>query len=142
MMFRGRRVLVTGATGFIGGRLLERLVVEEGATVRALVRDFSRAPRIARFPIEMIAGETYRACQRAVRLRKERNCLHCYFEGFCDTTPMHEHGSVDGAGRCVVHRRAIREIETVLRGTGVDRATIGEWAREALATASGTPIGV
>jgi uncharacterized protein len=92
--------------------------------------------------IEMIAGETYRACQRAVRLRKERNCLHCDFEGFCDTTPMHEHGSVDGAGRCVVHRRAIREIETVLRGAGVDRATIGEWAREALATASGTPIGV
>jgi nucleoside-diphosphate-sugar epimerase len=57
MMFRGTRVLVTGATGFIGGRLLERLVIEEGATVRALVRDFSRAPRIARFPIEMVPGD-------------------------------------------------------------------------------------
>ena len=41
---RGARVLVTGATGFIGGRLVERLVVEEGAAVRALVRNFSRAP--------------------------------------------------------------------------------------------------
>lgn len=34
---KGRRVLVTGAGGFIGSRLCERLV-EEGAEVRALVR--------------------------------------------------------------------------------------------------------
>jgi len=53
----GSRVLVTGATGFIGGRLVERLVREEGAQVRALVRTFANAPRIARFPIEMIPGD-------------------------------------------------------------------------------------
>jgi nucleoside-diphosphate-sugar epimerase len=53
----GSRVLVTGATGFIGGRLVERLVREEGARVRALVRTFANAPRIARFPIEMIPGD-------------------------------------------------------------------------------------
>ena len=54
---RGSRVLVTGATGFIGGRLVERLVREEGATVRALVRNFANAPRIARFGIEMVPGD-------------------------------------------------------------------------------------
>jgi nucleoside-diphosphate-sugar epimerase len=54
---RGARVLVTGATGFIGGRLVERLVREEGASVRALVRNFANAPRIARFAIEMTAGD-------------------------------------------------------------------------------------
>lgn len=53
----GRRVLVTGGTGFIGGRLVERLVTQCGASVRVLVRNFSRAPRVARFPIEMIAGD-------------------------------------------------------------------------------------
>jgi nucleoside-diphosphate-sugar epimerase len=53
----GARVLVTGATGFIGGRLIERLVREEGATVRALVRNFANAPRIARFAIEMMPGD-------------------------------------------------------------------------------------
>jgi nucleoside-diphosphate-sugar epimerase len=62
------RVLVTGATGFIGGRLVERLVREEGATVRALVRNFANAPRIARFPIEMIPGDlsSPEALERAV----------------------------------------------------------------------------
>src|SRR5262249_44782236 len=34
------KVLITGATGFIGGRLAERLVVEHGAHVRALVRNY------------------------------------------------------------------------------------------------------
>src|SRR3954462_12358629 len=53
----GARGLVTGATGFIGGRLVERLVREEGASVRALVRNFANAPRIARFAIEMIPGD-------------------------------------------------------------------------------------
>jgi nucleoside-diphosphate-sugar epimerase len=62
------RVLVTGATGFIGGRLVERLVREKGATVRALVRNFANAPRIARFPIEMIPGDlsSPEALERAV----------------------------------------------------------------------------
>ncbi len=49
-------VLVTGATGFIGGRLVERLILEEGARVRVLLRDFAHAPRVARFPVEMIGG--------------------------------------------------------------------------------------
>src|SRR4051812_5654936 len=53
----GRTVLVTGATGFIGGRLVEHLIRAEGANVRALVRNFARAPRLARFPVEMVAGD-------------------------------------------------------------------------------------
>src|SRR4051812_6307927 len=44
MPFGGRSVLVTGAGGFIGGHLVERLV-HEGARVRALVRYNSRNER-------------------------------------------------------------------------------------------------
>lgn len=51
------RVLITGGTGFIGGRLVERLLLESGAKVRVLVRNFARAPRISRFPIEMLPGD-------------------------------------------------------------------------------------
>lgn len=57
MKLSGKQVLVTGATGFVGGRLVEKLVIEQHANVRVLVRNFSRASRIARFDIEMVPGD-------------------------------------------------------------------------------------
>ena len=57
MTLCGRQILVTGATGFIGGRLVEKLYLEHGAVIRALVRDIPRAARIARFPVEFVHGD-------------------------------------------------------------------------------------
>ncbi|MEM7145846.1 MAG: NAD-dependent epimerase/dehydratase family protein [Verrucomicrobiota bacterium] len=57
MKLSNTRVLVTGATGFIGGRLIERLILQEGAAVTALVRHFKRASRLARFDVQMKAGD-------------------------------------------------------------------------------------
>jgi nucleoside-diphosphate-sugar epimerase len=57
MTLRGQKVFVTGASGFIGGRLVEKLVLDEGAEVVALVRKFMNASRLARFPIKMVAGD-------------------------------------------------------------------------------------
>ncbi len=54
---RGRTVLVTGGTGFIGGRLVERLSRQCGAQVRALVRNLMKAPRLARHDVQMIQGD-------------------------------------------------------------------------------------
>ncbi|MBI5303323.1 MAG: NAD-dependent epimerase/dehydratase family protein [Chloroflexi bacterium] len=39
MNLQDAKILITGANGFIGGRLAERLIAEEGARVRGLVRD-------------------------------------------------------------------------------------------------------
>jgi nucleoside-diphosphate-sugar epimerase len=55
-MLKGKKVLVTGAPGFIGCRLVEKLMLEQGADVRALVHKFNRAARLARFPVEMCPG--------------------------------------------------------------------------------------
>ena len=51
------RILITGATGFIGSRLCERLTLVHKFPYRALVRNFSRANRIARMDAEMVSGE-------------------------------------------------------------------------------------
>jgi nucleoside-diphosphate-sugar epimerase/predicted dehydrogenase len=50
---RGSKVLVTGATGFIGGRLVERLLKEQGARIRCTIRVGRSDTRLSRFPVEM-----------------------------------------------------------------------------------------
>lgn len=57
-MIAVKKVLITGATGFIGGRLVEKLILYHGVEVRTLVRDFAHASRIARFNVEMVEGST------------------------------------------------------------------------------------
>jgi predicted dehydrogenase/nucleoside-diphosphate-sugar epimerase len=52
-----RRALITGATGFIGGRVAEVLSLRDGWEVRALVHNPSRASRLARLPVEMVLGD-------------------------------------------------------------------------------------
>lgn len=57
---RGRKVVVTGASGFIGGRLAERLALHHGADVHVLVRRPASAARLARFPVTFHLGDVTR----------------------------------------------------------------------------------
>ncbi len=54
MEIRGLLALVTGASGFIGGRLVERLAIEEGVRVRAMVRNLEKAERLRKLPLEIV----------------------------------------------------------------------------------------
>jgi nucleoside-diphosphate-sugar epimerase len=51
-----QRALVTGATGFTGGHLCERLA-RKGYRVRALVRDRRRASGLRRWDVETVVGD-------------------------------------------------------------------------------------
>ncbi|MGW7026923.1 NAD-dependent epimerase/dehydratase family protein [Streptomyces xanthophaeus] len=50
----GRTVAVTGASGFIGGRLVERLALGTHAQIRPVVRGFGRAARLSVLPQDRI----------------------------------------------------------------------------------------
>jgi nucleoside-diphosphate-sugar epimerase len=54
---QGARVLVLGASGFVGGRLVERLVVESGAEVRTLMRRVATGSTAVRFPLDVQIGD-------------------------------------------------------------------------------------
>lgn len=44
-----KKYLITGGTGFIGGRLIEQLLVNHQSSVTTILRNFTNAARIARF---------------------------------------------------------------------------------------------
>lgn len=67
-----RRVLITGATGFIGGRLCEVLALSGICEARAFVHSTGSAARIGRLPIDFAIGDL---C--------DRKSVVCAIEG-CD----------------------------------------------------------
>ena len=74
--------LVTGATGFLGGRLVERLVVERGVRVRVALRDFARAARLSRFNIQMRRAELTDPEAVGAALRGCDSVYHCAHDFF------------------------------------------------------------
>ncbi len=75
----GSKVVVTGATGFIGGRLAERLL-EQGAQVRCLVRNFGHATRIARLRPEIVAADLADASAIDQAIAGQDIVFHCAYD--------------------------------------------------------------
>lgn len=55
--FQNTGILVTGGTGFIGGRLVERLALEEKACVRVLVHNWHKATWVSRTTATLLGGD-------------------------------------------------------------------------------------
>ncbi|MEM9356997.1 MAG: NAD-dependent epimerase/dehydratase family protein [Pseudomonadota bacterium] len=75
----GSTVLVTGATGFIGGRLTERLL-EQGVKVRCTVRNFGHATRIARLGPEMVGVELTDTDKMDEVIKGVDYVIHCAYD--------------------------------------------------------------
>jgi nucleoside-diphosphate-sugar epimerase len=106
----GRRVLVTGATGFIGGRLVERLIVEHGAEVRVLVRNLAAAARLARFPVTVLRGDITSSPDLAVAIQGCDAVFHCAY----GTSGSQKH-------RAYINREGTRRVLEASRAASVGR---------------------
>jgi nucleoside-diphosphate-sugar epimerase len=72
----GRRVLVTGAGGFIGGRIAEVLHLR-GDEPRAGVRRWSSAARVGRLPVDIVACDVRDPDQLARAMAGVSAVVHC-----------------------------------------------------------------
>ncbi len=70
------RCLITGATGFIGGHLAERLA-EEGRRVRCLVRSTSDTTLLQRLGVELVLGDITKPESLPGALAGCRQVFHC-----------------------------------------------------------------
>ncbi|RSS81364.1 NAD-dependent epimerase/dehydratase family protein [Streptomyces sp. WAC06614] len=109
----GRTVAVTGASGFIGGRLVERLVLGTEARVRPVVRGFGRAARLSVLPqdrLEFRQGDLL-----------DPTTLRAAFEG-CDTVVHCAFGSSgDEDGRWAASVEGTANVLAAARAAGVRR---------------------
>jgi nucleoside-diphosphate-sugar epimerase len=72
-----RRILVTGAGGFIGGRIVEVLHELNPGSVRAGVRRWSSAARIGRLPIEIMQCDINSAGSVRSAMNGVTEVVHC-----------------------------------------------------------------
>jgi len=83
-IFSGKRILVTGATGFIGGHLARRLLAQ-GAQVRVFARDATRAAPLVKAGAELVVGDL-RDATTLVRAAQDRQIIF-HFGGVMSLNP-------------------------------------------------------
>ncbi|GJD80547.1 Inositol 2-dehydrogenase/D-chiro-inositol 3-dehydrogenase [Methylobacterium gregans] len=75
----GARVVVTGASGFIGGRLVERLV-RAGIDVTCIIREIGSATRLARLPVRLVKADLTDPAAIGAALRGADTVFHCAYD--------------------------------------------------------------
>jgi len=74
-----RRILVTGAGGFIGGRVAESIFLSRFGVARAGIRRWSSAARLCRFPIEIALCDLSEPSQLESAVGGMTAVVHCAY---------------------------------------------------------------
>jgi len=103
------KVLVTGATGFIGGRLVERLVREHDVQVRCIIRDFGRAARVGRLPVELVPVDLSNGGDVDLAVDDIDYVFHCAYDN------QSRHQNIDGLRNLIeaCAKRSVRRLVEV-----------------------------
>ncbi|HJT81704.1 MAG TPA: NAD(P)-dependent oxidoreductase [Chthoniobacterales bacterium] len=89
-----QRVLITGATGFVGCRLAE-VLVGKGIDVTGMVRSWHKAARLARLPIRMVQGDLLNPGSVREAMRNCDTVFHCALDSSSDGA-AHRQAMVEG----------------------------------------------
>jgi predicted dehydrogenase/nucleoside-diphosphate-sugar epimerase len=95
--------LVTGATGFIGGRIVEALYMSQDRKVRASARQWSTAARLGRFPVDIVSLDLLDRKTIEEALDGVTEVIHCA-KGSQEVTVNGTRNLIDLAFQRGVHR--------------------------------------
>jgi len=111
-MLSKARILITGATGFIGGRLLERLAVLN-SDIRVVTSNFSNCARVSRYDVEIVKADLL---DQKAMANVAKGCdviFHCAYRFGGSSKEKHEanvggtsalaSGALKNGVRCFVH---------------------------------------
>ena len=73
------KTLITGASGFIGSRIAERLWLDYAIAARCLVRNHANAARLARLPVVMCPGDVLDISSLENAMADSRVVFHCAY---------------------------------------------------------------